>query len=253
MYAAEISRDLAPRDALTCDLVTWRQACDADPGCAEFNIDPVVVSQLTVTALDLKLEADVTEAEVQSFRQTVAPRLGATASAVTGVPETSFGAVVIETLAPSASPPAATPIKDGGGGGGLPIAAVAGGAAGGVVLLVTASAIFYFCRRNKQGQRTQAPTKSGIAKSGAKASERKRRARGGGPGGGPKSRALPEGWEECKDDEGHTFYHNELTRETSWSRPRAAPKHSKNTDYGRSDVGDVGPPRTSVVRTAGFV
>ena len=172
MYAAEISRDLAPRDALTCDLVTWRQACDADPGCAEFNIDPVVVSQLTVTALDLKLEADVTEAEVQSFRQTVAPRLSATASAVTGVPETSFGAVVIETLAPSASPPPPADDGGGGGGGGVPIAAVAGGAGGGVLLLlVTAGAIFYFCRRNKQGQRAQAPTKSGIAKSGAKASE----------------------------------------------------------------------------------
>ena len=52
----------------------------------------------------------------------------------------------------------------------------------------------------------------------------KRRARGGGKS---DSKALPDGWEEHEDDEGQVFYHNELKRETTWTRPRApkpAPK-----------------------------
>ena len=81
---------------------------------------------------------------------------------------------------------------------------------GGIIGVGAIAAIVY-CVRLYRRDKARGSRRRGRSKNKPK---RPRGAAAGDP------KALPEGWEEHEDDDGHVFYHNELTSETTWSRPR---------------------------------
>lgn len=56
----------------------------------------------------------------------------------------------------------------------------------------------------------------------------------------PSSANLPDGWQEHEDDSGATYYYNELSKRTSWTRPVPSPQQKATTSALRMlDYDDV--------------